>query len=135
MVNAVHSIGDHVTRIGDLKTAIDAFNTERNWRRFFSPKNLAMSIAIEAAELMELFQWVDNEAAAVQAAAGPHRDQMAEELADVLIYCLTLASVMDLDVSTIVTQKIAANGRKYPPDHSDPLDRYPPRTTPAEQSL
>lgn len=119
------SVGDHITPIGDLKAAIDAFNTERDWRRFFSPKNLAMSITIEAAELMEVFQWVDNDAAMARAVAGPHRDRMAEELADVLIYCLTLAQVMNLDVSTIISQKIAANARKYPPDRSDPLDRPP----------
>jgi len=118
-------VNDQDTPIGDLKAAIDAFNTERNWQRFFSPKNLAMSITIEAAELMEIFQWVDNDAAMAQAVAGPHRERMAEELADVLIYCLTLAQVMDMDVSAIVQRKLAANARKYPPDRSDPLDRFP----------
>ncbi len=105
---------DAVTPIGDLKAAIKAFYTARHWQPFFSPKNLAMSISIEAAELMELFQWVDNSDAAALAQAGAPRDRMAEELADVLIYCLTLASAFDLDISTIITRKLEANARKYP---------------------
>jgi dCTP diphosphatase len=73
-----------------------------------------MSIAIEAAELMELFQWTDNDEATTLAGAGPHRERLSEELADVLIYCLTLANALDLDVSTIIKHKLEANGRKYP---------------------
>ncbi|MBN1678652.1 MAG: hypothetical protein JW966_00075 [Anaerolineae bacterium] len=73
-----------------------------------------MSIAIEAAELMELFQWVNNDRAAVIATTGARRDQVAEELADVLIYCLTLANQLNLDVSTLVLHKLNANSSRYP---------------------
>jgi dCTP diphosphatase len=110
----VEPIADRVTPVGDLKAAVEAFYTARHWRRFHSPKNLSMAIAVEAAELMELFQWMDNDDAAAQAQSGPVRERVEEELADVLIYCLTLASTLDLDISTIVTRKMGANGRKYP---------------------
>jgi len=80
-----------------------------------------MSIAIEAAELMEVFQWVDNAEATALAQASPHRDRMADELADVLIYCLTLANALELDVSTSITRKMDANGRKYPVEPVSPI--------------
>lgn len=95
---------DNTATVTALLEAVTAFRDAREWRQFHSPKNLAMSIAIEAAELMELYQWHDT--------ADPYR--AAEELADVLIYALSLADVLQLDVSTIITQKIAKNGQKYP---------------------
>lgn len=107
---------DSETPIAALKALVSAFHQERHWGRFHSPKNLAMSIAIEAAELMELFQWVEGEQAAILAGDEPLRGRVAEELADVLIYCLTLAAKLDLDVSTLVADKMDANGRKYPLD-------------------
>jgi len=110
----VDSADDRDTCVGDLKAAVEAFYTARHWRRFHSPKNLAMAIAVEAAELMELFQWMDNDEAAEQAQSGPLRERLEEELADVLIYGLTLASTLDVDISTIVARKMEANERKYP---------------------
>ncbi len=114
-------MNDQDTCVADLKTAIAAFTSARRWEPFFSPKNLAMSIAIEAAELMEVFQWVDNAEATALAQASPHRDRMADELADVLIYCLTLANALELDVSTSITRKMDANGRKYPVEPVSPI--------------
>lgn len=105
---------DHNTTISDLRQAIATFDAARGWEPFFSPKNLAMSIAIEAAELMEIFQWVDNSTATQQAHSGPERAQVAEELADVMIYALTLCNTLDLDMTQIVQQKMRANARKYP---------------------
>jgi len=114
-------MNDQQTRVADLKAAIAAFTHARGWEPFFSPKNLAMSIAIEAAELMEVFQWVDNAEARTLAGANPHRDRMADELADVMIYCLTLANALDLDVSTSIARKMEANGRKYPVEPPSPM--------------
>jgi dCTP diphosphatase len=121
----VEPLNDRVTHVGDLTAAVEAFYTARNWRRFHSPKNLAMAIAVEAAELMELFQWMDNDDATAQARSGPLRERLEEELADVLIYGLTLASTLDVDISTIVNRKLEANGRKYPVGSA-------PRLTPAQ---
>jgi NTP pyrophosphatase (non-canonical NTP hydrolase) len=83
------------------------FNSDRDWQQFHTPKNLAASIAIEAAELLAHFQWTDE----------PSSDQLprlVEELADVLIYCLSMANVLEVDLSQTVRQKLAHNNLKYP---------------------
>lgn len=89
----------------ELKCAIDGFARERDWEQFHTPANLAKSIAIESGELLECFQW--NEAEFDLA-------QVKEELADVLNYCMRLASVLDLDVRQIILDKIEKNRAKYP---------------------
>ena len=105
----------HETTVATLTKAIRQFRDERNWRQFHSPKNLSMSIAIEAAELMEHFQWLTTK----QAEQLAQQDQAArqliqEELADVLIYCLSLADVLECDVADIVFDKLTKNKVKYP---------------------
>lgn len=89
---------------------IAGFVRERDWEQFHTPKNLAMSIAIEAAELMEIFQWGPEAAEMVP-------DDLAkvrEELADVVIYCLAMANRLGIDLSSAVKEKVAKNSRKYP---------------------
>ncbi|HSJ52281.1 MAG TPA: nucleotide pyrophosphohydrolase [Anaerolineae bacterium] len=103
---------DYETTVGMLREAVARFADAREWRPFHSPKNLAMSIAIEAAELMEHFQWLTEDqawAAATEARAG-----VAEELADVLIYCLTLSNALELDVTRAVLDKLQLNESHYP---------------------
>lgn len=85
---------------------IRRFNDDRDWAQFHSPENLAKSIAIEAAELLELFQW-DADAA---------KEDIRDELADVLIYALDMAHACGLDPDTIVNQKLDKNEAKYPAD-------------------
>jgi len=105
---------DAETTLQELVDAVAAFRDARDWAQFHSPKNLSMAIAIEAAELMERFEWVDvAESRALLKEPGP-RAAVAEELADVLAYCLSLASMAGFDVATIVRQKMAANARRYP---------------------
>lgn len=89
----------------ELKCAIDGFARERDWEQFHTPANLAKSIAIESGELLECFQWNEDEFDLAQ---------VKEELADVLNYCMRLASVLDLDVRQIVLDKIEKNRAKYP---------------------
>ncbi len=97
---------DNIT-LADLRARVRAFVDERDWEQFHTPKNLAVSIAIEAAELLEHFQWTDEPA--------PNQlPQLLEELADVMIYCLTLANALDIDLSQAVIDKLALNARKYP---------------------
>lgn len=86
---------------------IDDFNTEREWHQFHTPANLAKSIVIEASELLELFQWQDQPKSL---------DNLKEELADVLSYCLMLAQHFDLDLEEILEAKIKKNALKYPTD-------------------
>jgi dCTP diphosphatase len=105
---------DASTTLAELRAVVREFVEERDWRQFHSPKNLSMSLAIEAAELMEHFQWIDapesREAGQDPARLAP----IAEELADVLCYALAMANELGLDVATIVREKMTKNALKYP---------------------
>jgi dCTP diphosphatase len=101
-------------RLAAIQAAVGEFRDARDWRQFHSPKNLSMSIAIEAAELMEHFQWLSSEAAAARVQEPGARQAVADELADVLIYCFSLADVLGLDVAEIIVEKLAKNEQKYP---------------------
>jgi len=107
---------DRTTPVQELRDVVQRFVDERDWRQFHSPKNLAMSAAIEAAELMEHFQWIDSEASRTIAHDPAKRAKIGEELADVLCYCLALANTLQLDVSGIVRDKMQKNAAKYPAD-------------------
>ncbi|APH06805.1 nucleotide pyrophosphohydrolase [Bacillus weihaiensis] len=95
--------------IQPLIDKINRFRDERNWRQYHNPKDLAISISIEAAELLEDFQWITSEEALKR-----NGENIREEIADVLIYSLMLCSDLGLDVKKIVEEKIEKNGRKYP---------------------
>ncbi len=114
MVQAPESMSDQETTIAELRQIVAEFVDDRDWQQFHSPKNLAMSLAIEAAELMEHFQWITVEASrAVREDAGK-RGEVSDELADVLCYALALANEMGIDVSDSVRRKMERNARKYP---------------------
>jgi NTP pyrophosphatase (non-canonical NTP hydrolase) len=98
---------DTQTTVSALRLAVQRFNDARDWHQFHTPKNVAASIAIEAAELLEQFQWVEDLPAERKAA-------VLEELADVVIYCLTLVNVLDADLTSVVMAKLAHNAAKYP---------------------
>ncbi len=107
---------DSDTTLKDLRDRVAVFVRERDWEQFHTPKDLASAIAIEAAELMELFLW--RSAAEVEnIAAGPKtRQTVHDELADILILCLSLANRLGVDVADIVLRKMEANRVKYPAD-------------------
>jgi len=86
---------------------IIAFRDARNWKQFHTPKNLAISIAVEAAELLELFQWTDELPA-------DKRTAVAEEIADIYIYLVTLAHDLCISIEGAVEDKLEKNGQKYP---------------------
>lgn len=92
----------------DLKKELLMFQKERDWKKFHTPENLAKSISIEAAELLEHFQWQKEY----------DENEVADELADVLIYCLYMADAMDFDVKEIILNKMEKNALKYPVDKS-----------------
>ena len=102
---------DSTATIDELKALVDRFVDERSWKSFHSPKNLAMSISIEAAELMEHFQWTDPESASLSIA---HDSPVAQELSDVIAYALALANVLGIDVSQALESKMDRNRLKYP---------------------
>ena len=89
-----------------LISALREFNEERDWDQFHSPENLAKSISIEAGELLECFQW-SNEY---------DEDNLREELADVLTYCIMLADKLDVSIEEIVLNKLKKKKKKYPVD-------------------
>lgn len=85
------------------------FRDDRNWKQFHNPKDLAISISLEAAELLEVFQW-----SASDTACEDKKDKIKEELADVLNYCVLMADACGLDMDEIVMEKIRKNNEKYP---------------------
>lgn len=89
-----------------LTNKLIEFRNERDWEQFHNPKDLALALSIEAAELNELFLWKDSSQADL--------NKIKEELADVLSYTLLLAEKYGLDLNEIVLEKIAQNARKYP---------------------
>lgn len=105
---------DDTTTIGDLRAAVAGFVAARNWQQYHTPKNLAISIAIEAAEIMEHFQWSSLEEASAYASQPDACAAVADELADVLIYCLSFANAADIDVATAVRAKLARNESRFP---------------------
>jgi NTP pyrophosphatase (non-canonical NTP hydrolase) len=102
-----------MNEIKQLIDAINEFRDERGWKPYHNPKDLAISLSIEAAELLEDFQWISSEEAVEQ-----NIENIKEEIADVFIYGLMLCSELDLDVETIIKDKIKKNGLKYPISNS-----------------
>lgn len=107
-------MSDPNTTVADLRKAVAEFVDARDWRQFHNPKNLAMSIAIEAAELMEHFQWLDLPAAGRIDQSKDDMQQIREELSDVICYALSLANVLEIDVTTALKEKLVKNDAKYP---------------------
>jgi len=105
---------DSKTTISQLREQVHKFVDDRDWSKYHNPKNLTMSIAIEAAELMEIFQWSDEKELVDLMTDAKVLERVELELADVIIYCLSLANVAGLDVAQIIAKKIKQNEGKYP---------------------
>ena len=99
-------------RLTELSDAVEAFVAERDWAQFHTPKNLAMGVAIEAAEIMEHFQWSTGEESFALAPA--KRAEVADEIGDVLIYLVRLGNALGIDIVTAAEAKLARNREKYP---------------------
>ena len=85
------------------------FRDDRNWKQFHNPKDLAISISLESAELLEVFQWSGSDVSGEN-----KKDKIKEELADVINYCVLMADACNLDIDQIVQDKIKKNNEKYP---------------------
>ena len=105
---------DESTTVADLKRLMQQFIADRDWSQFHTPKNLSMSLAIEVAELMEHFQWLDAAESMARSQDPAHREAIGDELADVCCYLLSLAAAMKFDLSQCVRAKMIKNARKYP---------------------
>ena len=98
--------------LSELKERLRAFVTERDWDQFHSPKNLAMALSVEAAELVEVFQWLTEEQSATLDA--DRRRRAAEEMADVLWYLVRIADRLDIDLLQAAGEKLERNAARYP---------------------
>jgi len=131
------------TTVAQMQAWVDAFANDRSWERYHTPKNLAVSIAIESAELLEHFQWSEGPnrerlaTEAIPSSSNPddrntsdqkqscekqscgnqqNQSEVAEEISDVLAYLLRLASVLDIDLAAALQSKMRKNAKKYPAD-------------------
>jgi len=106
-------VANQTDRLSLLKQKVDEFSRARDWEKFHTPKNLAMALTVEAAELMEIFQWLDSQ----DTFQGlPSKKQMAvqHEVADVFIYLLRFCSVSGIDLISAAEEKLKHNAEKYP---------------------
>ncbi len=97
-----------------LRERLRAFTAARDWEQFHNPKNLSMALIAEAGELVEHFQWLT--AAESAALSAEQREEVALELADVLLYLVMLADELDIDLTEAANRKIARNEQRYPAD-------------------
>lgn len=107
---------EETTTLLQLRAAVRAFNDERDWGRYHSPRNLAMALSVEAAELLELYLWSSDEGP--QPPVASRRPRVEEEAADVLICLLNLCDRTGIDLAAAVQAKLARNAERYPVDQS-----------------
>lgn len=100
--------------LAQLRARLQAFVHERDWQQFHSPKNLAMAMIVEAAELVEHFQWMTEDESRTLPAE--QREQVAHEIADTFVYLLRMAEVLGIDLIQAANDKIGLNALKYPAD-------------------
>jgi len=104
---------DDSTPIDYLKERVETFVTERNWERYHNPKDIAIALSVEASELLDIFKWKDslNDPTNIPTRT---RNAIGDEMADVLIYLLSLSNVMSVDLTQATLRKMSKNARKYP---------------------
>ena len=100
--------------LSSLKAALRRFASERDWDQFHSPKNLAIAVSCEAAELLEIFQWISDDGS--RALSPDQIARVREEMADILLYLIRLADGLDVDLLAAARDKLALNSQKYPID-------------------
>lgn len=105
---------DEQATVSQLRAVVAEFVRQRDWQQFHAPKNLAMALAIEAAELMEHFQWISVGESRQIAPGSEKMVQVGEELADVLCYTLAMANELGIDLAAAMADKMVKNARKYP---------------------
>lgn len=107
-------MSDQDTAVAALREIVRRFVAERDWEQFHTPKNLSMALAIEAAELMEHFQWLTTEESGTIGQDAQALEAIADELADVVCYALALANALAIDIDTTLRRKMVKNEAKYP---------------------
>jgi dCTP diphosphatase len=107
-------MSDNTTVVASLRESMARFVAERDWEQFHSPKNLAMALAAEAAELMEHFLWINNETSHAVVRDVVQLEQIADEIADVAGVVFALCNALGLDLSDAIARKMSKNALKYP---------------------
>jgi NTP pyrophosphatase (non-canonical NTP hydrolase) len=107
-------MSDTMTTVATLRDAMRRFVAERDWEQFHSPKNLVMGLAVEAAELMEHFLWIENQASRQVVDDAGKLGEIADEMADVACYLLALSDSLGIDLSEAILGKLEKNAQKYP---------------------
>ena len=110
----MNSFADETTTVAEIKARVLDFAQERDWEQFHAPKNLSMALAAEAGELMEHFLWATSEDSREVMNDPKKREEIEEELSDVIIYALEFANMTGVDVAAAIERKRAANAVKYP---------------------
>lgn len=100
--------------IADLNQRLRRFADERDWERFHAPKNLAIALVVEAAELAEIFQWMTEEESRTAHLDEQRREHIADEIADVLLYLLQIADKTGIDIERATLRKLEKNAVKHP---------------------
>lgn len=113
-VRHMNSFADETTTVAEIKARVLDFAQERDWEQFHAPKNLSMALAAEAGELMEHFLWATSEDSREVMNDPKKREEIEEELSDVIIYALEFANMTGVDVAAAIERKMAANAVKYP---------------------
>ncbi len=101
-----------MVKLEDLMEEVKEFRDNRNWKKYHTPKDLALSISIEAAELLELFQWKEDSLKNIE------KEKLEEEIADIMIYLIALCEISDVDLNRAVQEKLEKNREKYPRDEN-----------------
>lgn len=109
---------EHPSQLERLTAAVIAFRDERNWAVFHTPKDVALSLVLEATEVLELFQWKEASAVTDLLTSEAGRGALADELADVLYWVLLMAHDQGIDLATALPAKLVDNARKYPVDRA-----------------
>jgi len=111
---SISTPAERLTSIEELRAALQRFAEDRDWDQFHSPKNLAIALSVEAAELLEHFQWTPE--AASEVLTPDQHGKVREEIADVLLYLIRLADKLNNDLVAAASDKIQVNAAKYPVD-------------------
>lgn len=109
-------MSDAATTVAELRALVGEFVAERDWHSYHDAKNLSMAIAIEAAELMEHFQWLRTDELAASTADEALRGEVSDEMADIACFLLALVNRMGIDLSDAIRRKMVKNRAKYPAD-------------------
>jgi dCTP diphosphatase len=106
---------DHLN-VDEIKDLLRTYARERDWDKFHNPKNLAMSLACESGELLEIFRWLSESESTAMKSNQECKEQVAHELADILLNAIRLADLMDINLHTAIRDKFAINEKQYPAD-------------------